>query len=85
MKADPASHASVKGSRLTNRAAVILAAAIATATFVVDILTPAGVALSAFPYFIAVALSSRMNAQAAPVYWLAICSALLLAGIYIKG
>ncbi|MFZ5930837.1 MAG: sensor histidine kinase [Pseudomonadota bacterium] len=85
MNADPASHASVKGSRLTNRAAVILAAAIATATFVVDILTPAGVALSTFPYFIVVALSTWMNARAAAVYWLAICSALVLAGIYIKG
>ncbi len=85
MNADPASHASVKGSRLTNKAAVILAAALATATFVVDILTPAGVALSVFPYFIVVALSAWMKARAAAVYWLAICSALALAGIYIKG
>lgn len=85
MNAGSASHASVKGSRLTSRAAVILAATIVTATFVVDLFTPAGVALSTFPYFIAVALSAWMNARAAAVYWLAICSVLVLAGIFIKG
>ena len=84
MNADPASHAPVKGSRLTNRVAIILASAIATATFVVDIFTPAGLALSILPYFIVVALSAWMNARAAAVYWLAICSVLVLAGISIK-
>ena len=85
MNADPASFASVKASRLTDRAAVILASTIATATFVADIFTPAGLAFSILPYFIAVALSAWMNARAAAVYWLAICSALVLAGIFIKG
>ncbi len=85
MNAGPAPHASVKDSRLTGRAAVILAAAIATATFVVDIFTPVGVALSVFPYFIAVTLSTWMNARAAPVLWLAICSVLAVSGIIIKG
>lgn len=84
MNAGPAPHASVKDSRLKGRAAVILASAIATATFVVDIFTPAGVALSTFPYFIAVALSTGMKARAAPVLWLAICSVLAVTGIIIK-
>ncbi len=85
MNAGPASHASVKGGRLTNRGAIILAAATAIATFVVDIFTPPGVALSTFPYFIAVAISARMNARAAPFFLLAICSVLAVTGIIIKG
>ena len=84
MNADPTSHASVIGSRLTGRAAIILAAAIATATFVVDIFTPVGVALSTFPYFIVVALSAWMNARAAAC-WFAVCSMLIFAGAFFKG
>jgi len=85
MNAGPASHASAKGGWLTNRAAIILAAAITTATFVIDVLTPPGVALSVFPYFITVALSAWMNARAAPFFLLAICSALAVTGVIIKG
>jgi len=85
MNVDPASHVSVKGGRLTNRAAIILAAATAIATFVIDIFTPAGVVLSIVPYFIAVGLSAWMKAREAPIICFAVCSVLVVTGVIIKG
>ncbi len=84
MNAGPPSHASLIASSLTGRTAVILAIVIVTVTFVFDILTPVGLALSVFPYFLAVGLSAWMKERAAPVCWWAICSVLLVGGAFFK-
>lgn len=65
MNAGPPFAAPVQASWLTNRRAFILAFAITAATFVIDIYTPRGLAISVFPYVLTVALSAGMRARAA--------------------
>jgi len=84
MNAGAPSAASVHASRLTNRAAFILASAIAAATFVTDIYLPAGYAIAGFPYLFSVALSGWMHARAAPACWFAACSALFLGNLFFE-
>lgn len=84
MNAEPVS-ADAAGDRwLSSRMAYVLAAALSFATFVTDILTPPYLGLSIFPYFLAVAISAWMRHRAAPYYWFAISSALVLMGLLIK-
>lgn len=84
MNAGPPFAAPVQASWLTNRRAFILAFAITAATFVIDIYTPRGLAISVFPYVLTVALSAGMRARAAPACWFAVCSVLILGGFYLK-
>lgn len=84
MNAGSPAAVSVHASRLTNRAAFILASAIAAATFVIDIYLPPGYAIAGFPYIFSVALSGWMHARAAPAYWFAACSALFLGNLFFE-
>lgn len=84
MNAGPPSVASASDHWLSGRTALVLAATLSLATFVADILTPLYLGMSIFPYFLVVAFSAWMGQKAAPYYWFAICSVLVLTGLFIK-
>ncbi len=84
MNAAPPSPLPKDASQPRGTGAVFLAAAITAITFVIDTLTPPGLALGVFPYFIAMALTIWMPWRPAPIITLVVCSTLVLTGLIFK-